>query len=266
MSGSTEERDRARSRGRVGLQAHDDVEAPPPEQEEVVATVDLIRRIAEDLDVSHLNEEKLRAVSEAALSLVEVAKAQDARNREISFQRAQVEDWEARHAEAIAGAEIVTDALAALKTRVDEGGMDREGVSAALDLVERWLSVDANYRATHEKLKQASIDADFESVRSLIDALEGLAAERREVCASVDALAKLGPVGSTPEKPACADRARPSDPATPEHAPSLEEPKRLAGQPAPSVIPSEDAPKSATEKSPAASDEDQVGQSLRGTG
>ena len=257
MSGSEEARDRARSRGRLGLlQAQDNEEAPPPEEEPAAAAVGRIRRIAENLDVGHLNEEELRALSEAALRLVDVAKVQHARNRDISFHRAQVEDWETRHTEAIAGAETVTDALAALRERIDEGGMDREGVSAALDLVERWLSVDAHYRATHQKLKQASIDADFESVRSLNDALEMFAAERSQVRAAIDgALTKPRPDGSTPEKPAAADRAKPSEPATTERADSLDEPKRPAGQPAPStVVPSEDAPESATEEAPAASD------------
>ena len=258
MSGSAEERDRARSRGRVGLQAQDNEEAPPPEEEEAAAAVDLIQRFAEDLDVGHLNEEELRALSEAALSLVDVAKAQHIRNRDISFHRAQVEDWETRHAEAIAGAEIVTDALAALRARIDEGGMDRAGVSVALDLVERWLSVDAHYRATHEKLKQASSNADFESVRSLNNALEALAAERSQICADVDALTKSGPDGSTPEKPTPADRAKPSEPATTERAASLDEPKRPPCQPAPRVVPSKDAPEPATEEAPAASAERSV--------
>ena len=158
---------------------------------------------------------------------------------------------------------MVTDALAALRARIDQGGMDREGVSADLNLVEQWLSVDAHYQATHKKLRQASSDADFESVRSLNDSLEVLAAERSQVCAAVNRTftKPRRPDSSTPEKPEAADRAKPSEPATSERADSLDEPKRLPGQPTPStVVPSEDAPESATEAAPAASDEGKVDQ------
>ena len=260
MSGSAEERDRARSRRRPGLlQAQDNEEAPPSEEEEPAAAVSRIRRIAEDLDVDHLNEEELRTLSEAALGLVDVAKAQHARNRDISFHRAQVEDWETRHAEAIAGAEKATDALAALRARIDEGGMDREGVTVALDLVERSLAVDARYRATHEKLKQALSDADFESVRSLTDALEALAAESSQVCAAVDgAVTKPGSgrLGADVGKP-----RQPSEPETTERADSLDELKRPADQPEPSTaVLGEGAPESAREEAQAASNEGRVRQ------
>ena len=243
MSGSAEERVRANSSGTVGLQAQDN-------EEKVVATVDLIRRIAEDLDVAHLNEEELRALSEAAQSLVDVAKAQLTRIRDISFLRAQVEDWETRHA----GAEIATDALAALRTRIDEGDMDREAVSAILDLVKQWLSVDARFRATHEKLKQASSDADFESVRSLNDALEALAAERSQVCAVVDgAVTKPG----RGRLDADVDEShQPSEPETTARADGLDELKPSIDQPAPSTeVPGEGAPVAAREEAPAASNE-----------
>ena len=183
-------------------QAEDDGEAPLPEEEgEAAAAADRIRRIAERLDASHLNEGDLLALSKAALHLVDIAKAQSIRDRDVSLHRAQVEDWETRHTEAIAGV-VVTGALAALKARIDEGGMDREGVSAVLDLAEWWLSVDARYRETHKKLQQASSNADFESVRSLIDALESLDAERRKARAAIDRdLTKPRPDGTTAETP-----------------------------------------------------------------
>lgn len=243
MSGSAEEQIRASSRGRVGLQAQDN-------EEEVVATVDLIRRIAEDLDVAHLNEEELRALSEAAQSLVDVAKAQLTRIRDISFLRAQVEDWETRHA----GAEIATDALAALRTRIDEGDMDLEAVSAILDLVKQWLSVDARFRATHEKLKQASSDADYESVRSLNDALEALDAERSQVCAAVEAAVTKPGRGRLD---ADVDEShQPSEPETTARADGLDELEPSIDQPAPSTeVSGEGAPVAAREEAPAASNE-----------
>ena len=221
--------------------------------------VSRIRRIAASLDVDDLNEEELRALSDAALGLVDVAKARHARIREISFQRAQVEDWETRHAEAVAGAEVATDALAALRTRIDEGGMDREAISEALDLVERWLSVDARYHETHEKLKKASIEADFELVRSLNDALEALAAERNKVCAAVDGAVSKPEVGRL-ETEVCEVR-QPSEPETTERADSPDEFKQPAEQPATStVVLGEDPPESTKEKAPAASEEGRVHQ------
>ncbi len=258
MSGSVEEQVRVRGHGGVGLQAQGNEEVPLPE-EGVVATVEHIRRIAEDIDVDHLNEEELRALSDAALSLVDVAKAQHFRNRDISFQRAQVEDWETRHAEAIAGAATATDALAALRIRIDEGGVDREVVSAALDLVERWLSVDARYRETHEKLKQASSDADFESVRSLNGALEALAVERSQVCAALDWAVTKPESGRLDAD--FGEPPQPSEPETMERADGLDELKRSADQPAPrTVVLGQGAPKSAREEAPPTSDEGTVRQ------
>ena len=258
MSGSAEDRVRAKSRGRVGLQAQDNEKEPLPE-DKVVATVDLIRRIAEDLDADHLNEEKLRELSGAALSLADAAKAQHIRNRDISFQRTQVADWETRHAEEIAKADSATDDLGALRTRIDEGGMDREAVSAALDLIERRLSVDARYRTTHTKLQQASIDADFESLRSLADVLEAIDAERSQVRAAVDE-AVIKP-GSGRIDANVGEPRQLSEPETTETADGLDELKPSADQPEPStVVLGEGAPESAREEAPAASNEGRVGQ------
>ena len=228
------------------------------EEEEPAAAVRRIRRIAEALDVDHLIEEELRALSEAALGLVDEAKVQHARNRDISF-RAQVEDWETQHAEAIAGTEIATDTLAALRARIDEGGVDQEGVSLALDLLEQWLSVDDRYRATHEKLKQASSDADFQSVRSLTDALEALAAERSQVCAAVDqAVTKAG----SGRLDVNVDEPRHSSEAeTTERAESLDEVKRPADQSTLSTMATGDGvPEPAKEEAPADISEGTVGQ------
>ena len=209
-------------------------------EEEPAAAVNRIRRIAEDLDVDHLNEEELRALSEAALGLVVVAKVQQARSRDISLHRSQVDDWETRNAEAVAGAEMATDALAALRTRIDEGGMDRKAVSAALDRIERWLSVDARYRVTHEKFEQASEklrqvsgDSDFQSVRSLTDTLEALAAERSQAWADVDAAVTKPESGRLDT--VVGEPRLPSEPEPTERADSPDELNRPADQPAPST-------------------------------
>ncbi|MDE0623435.1 MAG: AAA family ATPase [Bryobacterales bacterium] len=260
MSGSAEEQDRARGLRRPDLlQAQDNEEALPSEEDQPAAAVHRIQRIAEALDVDHLLEEELRALSEAALGLVDEAKAQHARNRDISFQRAQVEEWAAAHAEAIADAEMATDTLAALRARIDEGSVVQEGVSLALDLLEQWLSADDRYRVTHEKLKQALSDADFQSVRSLTDALEALAAERSQVCAAVDgAVAK--PRSGLPD--ANIDEPRqPVEPETTERADSLDEVERPVDQPTPSTVAlGEGVPEPATEEVPAAIEEGTDGQ------
>ena len=164
------------------------------------------------VDVDNLKEEALVALSDAALRLACVAKAQSTRRRHIASRRAQIEDWEARHAQAIAGVETVHHALAALRKRIDQDGMEGEDAATALNLVEHWLSVDVRYQAKHKELKHAVSDADFESVRALNDTLESLAAERSQAGAAVDgALAKPRPDVSTPDEPE-ADGAKSSEP------------------------------------------------------
>ena len=261
MSGSAEKRDPAKSRGRLDLlQAQENEAVSPPEEEDPSAAADRIRRIAANLDVDNLNEEELIALSDAALRLARMAKAQSIRKRDIASRRAQVEVWETRHAEAIAGAETVTNALAALRERIDEGEMDSQDVSAALALVERWLSLDARYQATHKKLKQAVSDAHFESVRSLNDTLESLAAERSEAAAALDeAPFEPRPDGSPPDKSA-ADGPKASEPETTGRADSPDDVKRPADQPVPStLVPSEGGPESTREEAPAAQDEGKDG-------
>ena len=167
MSGSGEERGRGRDAGKVGSrEVQETEEESPPEKEETAAEADRIRRIAESLDVDNLKEEALVALSDAALRLACVAKAQSTRRRHIASRRAQIEDWEARHAQAIAGVETVHHALAALRKRIDQDGMEGEDAATALNLVEHWLSVDVRYQAKHKELKHAVSDADFESVRA----------------------------------------------------------------------------------------------------
>ena len=256
MSRSVEERDPAESRERLDLRALEDEEVSSPEEEDPSAAADRVRRIAADLDVDNLNEEELIALSDAALRLARIAKTQSSRKRDIASRRAQVEAWEASHAEAIAGIETVTRALAALMERIGEGEMDRRDVSAALDLVEQWLLLDARYQAMHKELKQAVADADFESVRSLNDTLESLAAERSQAAAALDgAPFEPPPDGSTPDK-SRADGPELSEPEATERADSPDDVKRPADQPEPStVIPSTDGLESTEEEAPSAQDE-----------
>ena len=172
----------------AGLIQIEDDEVPPLPEEggEAGERVGYVRRVAESLDADHLKEEELLSLAGAAWRLVEIAKARNIRDRDVSSQKAQIENWEARRAETIAGAAVVAETLAALKAQVAGGGMDRKGVGAALDLAERLLSSEIRCRETHEKLKQASNEADVASVRSLADVLESLRAEREETRAAID--------------------------------------------------------------------------------
>ena len=225
MSGSAEERDQASGGGTVDvLQARDHEGIPSREAEAPATAVDRIRGIAANLDVHHLREEELTALSNAALSLLDVAKAQ-LRDRDIASLRTQIEDWERQHAEKIAGAgaDVVADALVELGGRIDEGEMDQDDVSATLHLLGRWLRVDAHYQATGEELTLALGETDFESVRSLTDVLQALDTDRSEAATAIDAaLAKPGPTQSTQEELA-ADDATKSEPETTEPADSMEE-------------------------------------------
>ena len=255
MSGSAEERDRADSRGTLSvLQARDHEEVPSREVERPTEVVDRIRRIAANLDVHDLHEEELTALSVAALSLLEVAHAQS-RDRDIASRRAQVEDWKTQHAEVIAGAEIVTNALAALMEGIDEGEVAQDDVSATLDLLEGWLTAEADLRTTHKKLKQAVDEFDFESVGCLNNDLASLHADLTNASAAIaGALPKLEPTRPTSDEPAT-DPAEPSDPEPTEPAESVAEYTRPADQPASStVVPGEAAPDPTTEETQPASD------------
>ena len=254
MSGSVEERDRANNRRRRGLlQAEDHKEATPREEEEPAAVVERIQRIAANLDIHNLNEEELTALSAAVRRLAEVAKTQ-MRDRYIASRRAQVEDWEKRHAEVLDEAETVKNALPALRERIEEGEMGRDDVRAILDLFEQWLTVNAKYQATRRELTQAFDATDFDSMRSLTDALESLTADRNQASASIsEALAIRPPGSSTPAEPT-ADADKLSDPTMTERADTLDEVAETADQAAPgTVVESEGVPESATAVTPTAS-------------
>ena len=169
------------------FQVEDDENAPTPEGEgEAAELIGRIRRIAEALDIDHLNQRDLLTLSRDASRLADIAKARNLRDRDVSLQRVQVEEWETRHAKAIAGAAMLENFPAALRARIDRGGMDRESVTAALDLAERLLSIDTRYRETHEQLNRASSEEDFASVSSLAEALQSLRIERDDLGATID--------------------------------------------------------------------------------
>ena len=171
------------------IQEENDETRPVPEAEgEANELVDRIRRVAENLDAERLNERELPGLSFDARRLTEIAKARMRRDRKLSSLWAQIKSWEERHAEAINTVEAVARALAALKTQVERGGAKQNTVTAGLDLAELLLSVEARCRETQEKLNQASMDADFATARSLLDALESLNAERDDTCVAIDAL------------------------------------------------------------------------------
>ena len=103
------------------LQVEDDEAVPDPEDEgEAAELVGRVRRVAEGLDIDHLDQCDLFTLSRDALRLADIAKARNIRDRDVSLQKIQIEEWEARNAEAIAGATMVVDALAVLRARMDQ--------------------------------------------------------------------------------------------------------------------------------------------------
>ena len=250
------------------FQVEDDENAPTPEGDgEAAELTSRIRRIAEALDIDQLNPCDLLTLSRDASRLADIAKARDIRDRDVSLQRAQVEEWETRHTETIAGAAMLENFPAALRARIDRGGMDRESVSAALDLAERLLSVDTRYRETHEQLNRASGEEDFVSVSSLAEALQSLRIERDDLGATIDsALADPQPDNSVPEESSKEDRAEPPDSETTVCEAHTEEPQPLDDETSPSAAaPKEDVPEPTAEESTAPDDESEDGESVAET-
>ena len=169
------------------LQTEDHAKTPIPEDEgEAAELAGRIRRIAEALDIDNLNQCDLLSLSGDASRLADIAKARSIRDRDVSLQRSQVEEWEARHAEEIAATAMLKDFPAALRARIARGGMDRESVSAALALAEQLISVATRFRETHEQLNRASSDEDFASVGSLAETLQSLRTERDGLHTTID--------------------------------------------------------------------------------
>ena len=251
------------------FQVEDDENAPTPEGEgEAAELTGRIRRIAEALDIDHLNPCDLLTLSRDASRLADIAKARDIRDRDVSLQRVQIEEWETRHAETIAGAAILENFPAALRARIDRGGMDRESVSTALDLAERLLSVDTRYRETHEQLNRASSEEDFASVSSLAEDLQSLRIERDDLGAIIDSvLADPQPDNTVPEESSKEDRAEPPDSETTGCEAHTEESQPLDGEASPSAAaPREDVSEPAVGESTAPDDESEDDEPVAETG
>ena len=245
------------------FKVEDGENAPIPEDEgEAAELVGRIRRVAEGLDLGHLNQCDLLTLSRDALRLADIAKARNIRDRDASLQRVQVEEWETRHADTVAGAAMLENFPAALRARIDRGGMDRESVSAALNLAERLLSVDTRYRETHEQLNRASSDEDFASVRSLAETLESLRTERDDLRATIDStLTNTQPDNPAPEKPWKEDRTESSDSettASEAHTEKLQTPDGASPTSAPT--PKEDISESSAGESIAPDDDGEDGE------
>ena len=175
---------------------------------------------------------------------------QSPRDRDISLQKEQVEDWETQRSDAISGATEAAEALAVLKAQIDRGAMDQEGVGTVLDLADQLLSADTRYRETHERLNRASSDEDFVSVGSLADLLKSLRVERDEVRTAINnALADPPSDGPSPPVPPTEEPADSLEFKKIEHEATPDEPQQSDGKPAPSTV--ADRPEPTTEERPA---------------
>ena len=249
------------------FEVEDDENAPPPEGEgEAAELTSSIQRIAEALEIDHLKSCDLLTLSRDALRLAEIAKARDTRDRDVPLQRNQVEEWEARHVETLAGAAMLENFLPTLRAQIDGGGMDRESVSDALDLAERLLSVDSRYQKTHEKLNRASSEEDFASVSSLAETLQSLRIERDGLRATIDnAFAEPQPDNRVLEDSSKEDHAESPDSETMGCKARAEELQPLDGETAPiAAAPSEDVSEPAARESSAPDDEGEDGESIAG--
>jgi len=222
----------------AGLMRIEDDEEPslPEEDGEAGERIGHIRQVAESLDADHLKEQELLSLVRAARRLVEIARARNIRDRDISLQRAQIEDWKTRHMETVAGTAPVEEALRVLEEQIEGGDMDREGVGATLDLAERLLSVDVRYRETREKLKQASDEEDYASVSSIAVDLKSLRSERDRARTAIDlALAETRSAGSSSKAPPVlsGDNVRPPEPETTEREADPRESQHSDDEPAP---------------------------------
>ena len=109
--------------------------------------------------------------------------------------------------------EVVNTALAALRERIDHGGMDEGDISTCLDLIEQRISVDTRYRKTHKDFMRAVGETDHESIGALNDILKSLKVERSQADAALqDAIASPSPDDSTPD-PSDGDKSSQSEAA-----------------------------------------------------
>ena len=233
-------------------------DVPTPEDEgEVEALIARVGRIAESLAVSDVNVREILTLSMDAVRLSEIAKARNMRGGDVSLQWVQVEEWEVQHAAAISATPKVADIVAALKVRIERGAMDRNLVVSVLGVAEKVLLIDARYRATHEELKRASTEEDFDSVHSHADALKSLRAKRNEAYAAIDSvLAEPKPEQTQPDEPPQGDQSGPSHSESTRRGEQLDEPPVLDPEPVPTeVVANTDASQPEAHKSPTLADE-----------
>ena len=188
-------------------------DVPTSEDEgEVEALIARVGRTAESLAVSDINVREILTLSMDAVRLGEIAKARNTRGGDVSLQWVQVEQWEAEHADAIAATPKVGEIVAALKVRIERDTIDSELVGSVLGDAEKVLLIDARYRNTHEELKRASREEDFDSVHSHADALKSLRAKRDEAYVAIESvLSGHKPEQAQPDEPSQGDQSEPPD-------------------------------------------------------
>ena len=253
------------------FQVEGNEDTPIPESEgEAAELTGRIRRITEVLDIDHLNPCDLLTLSRDASRLADIAKAREIRDRDVSLQRIQVEEWETRHAETIAGTARLENFPAVLRARIDRGGMDRESVNSALGLAERLLSVDTRYRERHEQLNRASSEEDFVSVSSLAEALQSLRIERDSLGEAINStLADPQPEDTVPEGSLKKKPAEPPDSETTVCEAHTKEPQPLDCETSPSAAtpatPEQGTSEPTLEESTAPDDESEDRELVAGT-
>ena len=162
------------------------------EEEEAGQLVYQVKRMVEQLVPDHLNEQELQVLSQHVERLTAIARIRSHRDHELSMLRSQIECWEQSRSEEIGNADTVRCHLPVLKTSVENGIAKQNTVTAALELADKLLSIEARYR---KALKQASFDADIVKARPLLDTLESLIAERDEANLDMDALLDVSSSG-----------------------------------------------------------------------
>ena len=211
-------------------QEGDEFEFASEQEGEASELVDRMQRVAENLDSDLLNERELQGLSFDSWRLAEIAKVRALRKRVRSSLLTQVREWEEKHAEGHRDADVVANALTALKTRIEYGATEQKAVTDVLDLADRLLSIEDRCRETQEKQHQALNDADYDGARSFIDDLESLNAQRDEFRLAIDALVAEPRSGRSPSQtPDTGHTATAPEPTT-------EEPEAQPVEPRPPVF------------------------------
>ena len=241
----------------------DEIRLVPEQGGESRELVDRLRRVAENLDADRLNERELLGLSFDAWRLAEIARNHKLRERGLSKLRAQLETWEEQHPEGIAEVEAVANALAVLKTHIEHGNVKQDTLAAAFDLAEGLISVEVRCKEAQQKQYQATLNGDFTTARSLLDALESIQAERDKSSADIrDFLEELRSDPATPETPDVEKRAVPPKPSAEGAQPNLERPRQAGGQLTSGIdIKTTEVPEPADHKGPTLDGEAEFGES-----